>query len=152
MAQFRLTPPTAAVAWLLDARECCYCVRLPPLQVSGRGTQRAAADGSTRAGPWPSGNSAARAASVYFCDLVGRVLLVGALASSSQSAAYAVASRYVITLTFARMHRIAPSSRSSVGLSRGLEKRATDLPGIDVAGVMAITWPALVILVMSMSS
>ena len=107
VAQFRLTPSTAAVAWAAPLAVCAVVSCAYLFSKCFRERRRVGsvpADGSTRTvalALWKFGGP--RSLGGIFQILIAwlDVLLVGALASSSQSAAYAVASRYVITATFA---------------------------------------------------
>jgi O-antigen/teichoic acid export membrane protein len=154
VAQFRLTPPTAAVAWAAPLAVCAAIACAYLLSKCLREHRRVGAvpaDGSTRRvalALWKF--SGPRSLGGIFQILIAwlDVLLVGALASSSQSAAYAVASRYVITATFA-LNAIGIAIAPQLGriFDRGDSKSAQMIYRESTWWVMAVTWPALVILV-----
>ncbi len=154
VAQFRLTAPGAALAWAapmaISAALACAYVVSKCLRDRRRATTTLAA-GSTRAvtlALWKF--SGPRSLGGAFQILIAwlDVLLVGALASSAQSAAYAVASRYVITATFA-LNAIGIAIAPQLGriFDRGDSKSAQLIYRESTWWVMAATWPALVILV-----
>jgi O-antigen/teichoic acid export membrane protein len=154
VAGFRLTPPAAAVAWaapmaICAAVACGYL--LSKCLMERRRTSVAPANGSTRAVAFALWKfSGPRSLGGVFQILIAwlDVLLVGALASSSQSAAYAVASRYVITATFA-LNAIGIAIAPQLGriFDRRDSKSAQVIYRESTWWVMAATWPALVILV-----
>ena len=154
VAQFRLTPSTAAVAWAAPLAVCAViaCGYLfSKCLWERRRVGSVPADGSTRTvalALWKF--SGPRSLGGIFQILIAwlDVLLVGALASSSQSAAYAVASRYVITATFA-LNAIGIAIAPQLGriFDRGDSKSAQLIYRESTWWVMAVTWPALVILV-----
>lgn len=154
VAQFRLTPSTAAVAWAAPLAVCAAiaCAYLfSKCLWERRRVGSVPEDGSTRTvalALWKF--SGPRSLGGIFQILIAwlDVLLVGALASSSQSAAYAVASRYVITATFA-LNAIGIAIAPQLGriFDRGDSKSAQLIYRESTWWVMAVTWPALVILV-----
>ncbi len=154
VAEFRLTPTTAALAWAVPLAVCAAIACAYLLTVCLRERRRVSAvpaDGSTRSvalALWKF--SGPRSLSGIFQILIAwlDVLLVGALASSSQSAAYAVASRYVITATFAlNAIGIAIAPQLARIFDRGDSKSAQLIYRESTWWVMAATWPVLVILV-----
>jgi len=154
LAIVSVTPMVAAVAWTAPTavgalvacgylfRKCRTDQRYVDARQDGAGKRAVALELWRFSGP--------RSLSGIFQIMIAwlDVLLVGAMASSSQSAAYAVASRYVITATFALNAMgiaIAPQ------LGRLFDRNETDTAQViyreSTWWVMAATWPALGIMV-----